>query len=856
MEDYTPIEGHGMIGNMLTVALVTTDGAIDWMCYPHFDSPAIFCAILDKDKGGFYSIRPSKDDYRTKQMYSPETNVLVTKFMSKEGVANLIDYMPIITYTDCPTKVKQYALGHKWLIRRITVVRGKMDFKFECRPAFNFARDPHQTAQIDDHTITFTSNGVTMSLHSECKMSVNEAHKSAEGHVTVSQGETLSFIFRDTGDNFMKHVQGHFDQYFPQMDDSNNDDDDEDGDGDGEGEDGEDGDDKGGALDHHPTLGEKAERQRRREAEAHRDSTHNIVITGNESNRRDVEKKDDEDGKKGDDKQPVNDTIKTHNDNNIDIKFTLPLADTTEKKIQHGGTWSSSSSSSSSTLSQKGNTNNNRRRHRNLSRELVLMIKYENRLFDNTVRYWQKWLSKCTYKGRWREVVERSALALKLMTFVPTGAIVASPTCSLPESVGGGRNWDYRYVWLRDAAFTIYAFMRIGFDEEATAFMGWVEERCKHTEEAAKLGEMPLLIMYSIDGGMKLPETELHHLSGYKNSPPVRIGNDAAHQVQLDIFGELLDSVYLYNKYGELVSYDFWTHLVKLLEWLADHWRDKDEGVWEVRSGRQHFVYSKLMCWVAFDRGLRLADRRSFPAPRAKWYQIRDEIYEDIMKHGWCENKKILSQYYGSDELDASVLIAPLVFFIAPNDPRMLSTIKAIMKKPKEGGLVSNSLVFRYDTSKSADGLEGEEGTFNICTFWLIEAMTRAGATTTTTTQRHDSHTSLSSLSSSSAPSSSSSTSSSTSPAKNSSSNTNNKDNKERNHDKDTNDDDDDGNMLNRARFMFEEMLAYANHLGLYGEETGLAGDSLGNFPQAFTHLSLISCAFNLDRALGKNGSR
>ena len=404
------------------------------------------------------------------------------------------------------------------------------------------------------------------------------------------------------------------------------------------------------------------------------------------------------------------------------------------------------------------------------------------KLFQMTVDYWQRWLSRCTYTGRWREMVYRSALALKLMAFEPTGAIVASPTCSLPEELGGERNWDYRYTWIRDAAFTLYALMRIGFNEEAAQFMGWLGDRCAETDDGT------LQIMYGIDGHHELSEETLGHLSGYRGSRPVRVGNGAYDQLQLDIYGELMDSVYLYNKYGSPISYDLWMQLRRLVDWVCDNWHLEDEGVWEVRGGRKHFVYSKLMCWVAVDRGLRLADKRSFPADRDRWLKSRDQIFQEIMTRGWSEERQAFVQYFGGATLDAANLMMPLVFFISPTDPRMLSTLDVLNRSPESGGLVSNSLVYRYNLKRSPDGLAGSEGTFNVCTFWLIEALTRAGRT-------HD------------------------------------------------------------ARLMFEQMLGYANHLGLYGEETGPSGEALGNFPQAFTHLSLISAAFNLDRALGSRGT-
>ena len=603
---YQPIENYGVIGNMRTVALVGMDGSIDWFCCPNFDSPSVFAAILDGKKGGYFKIAPATTGLTQKQMYWPETNVLVTRFLSPDGVAEVMDFMPV-----GPGR------GHYQLIRRVNVVRGTVAFRMECCPAFNYARDGHET-QITAGGASFNSG--QMGLLLATGVPVTHADKGVAADFTLHEGQTASFALHQ------------------------------------------------------------------RVPESH---------------------------------DPV------------------PLSETSADE-----------------------------------------------LFKETVGYWRGWLSKCSYKGRWREMVERSALVLKLLTYEPTGSIVAAPTCSLPEEVGGERNWDYRYTWIRDSAFTVYGLIRIGFTDEASRFMAWIEDRCHELNPDGSLQ-----IMYGIDGRHQLTEETLDHLEGYRGSSPVRIGNDAYHQFQLDIYGELMDAVYLYNKYGAPISYDFWTHLRQLTNWVCDNWSSPDEGIWEVRGGKQHFVYSKVMCWVAIDRALRLGDKRSFPADRERWQKVRDQIYEEIMERGWNPDRQAFVQAYGSEALDASNLIMPLVFLMSPTDPRMIKTLDAINRSPDKGGLVSNSLVYRYDLGTTLDGVAGSEGTFNICSFWLVEAMTRASRT--------------------------------------------------------------DRSRLDDARLMFEKMLSYANHLGLYAEETGHNGEGLGNFPQAFTHLALISAAFNLDRALG-----
>jgi GH15 family glucan-1,4-alpha-glucosidase len=606
---YQPIENYGIIGNMHTAALVGNDGSIDWFCYPRFDSPSLFAAIVDCSKGGRFQIAPTTRGITHKQFYWPDTNVLVTRFLSPDGVGQITDFMPVV--------VSEAEAGYHWLIRRVNVVRGSMGFRVACCPAFNYARDPHQTA-ISSGGACFHSPGLDLELATRTPLKQDGAGVFAE--FVLQEDETAVFVLRQ-----LESKRGC-----------------------------------------------------------------NPLLTDIEA----------------------------------------------------------------------------------------------DALFKQTVDYWRRWLATCSYRGRWREMVHRSALVLKLLTYEPTGAIVAAPTTSLPEVLGGERNWDYRYTWIRDAAFTLYALLRIGFTEEAAQFMKWLEARCHELEPDGSLQ-----IMYGIDGRHTLTEEILPHLEGYKGSRPVRVGNDAYQQLQLDIYGELLDSVYLYNKYGTPISYDLWTYLRRLVNWVCDNWQRKDEGIWEVRGGPQHFVYSKMMCWVAVDRGLRLADRRSFPADRDHWLRVRDQIYEEVMTHGWNPRRQAFVQHYGSDAVDAANLLMPLVFFLSPTDPRMLKTLDAINTSPTRGGLVSNSLVYRYNIQYTPDGLEGLEGTFNMCSFWLVEALTRAGTVNRT--------------------------------------------------------------KLDEARLMFEQMLGYANHLGLYAEETGPSGEALGNFPQALTHLALISAAFNLDRTLG-----
>jgi GH15 family glucan-1,4-alpha-glucosidase len=606
---YLPIAEHGLVGDLHSVALVGTNGTIDWYCCPRFDSPSVFGRILDREQGGFYRLRPDRDDWSSRQLYLPDTNVLITRFFTDDGVGEIQDFMPIETAAPGTHR-------HR-LIRRVIVVRGEMRWLVEVQPAFDYARAEHEV-ELHPHGVLFRSPELTLAL---------------EGAIAKTMGGTEPTLER-----------------------------------------------VGAGV--RATFGLQA----------------------------------------GQSQAFVLERVQQDH-----ICRPFPERETTA-------------------------------------------------LLDATVAYWRSWLGQSRYRGRWREMVNRSALTLKLLTYAPSGAIVAAPTTSLPEQIGGGRNWDYRYTWIRDAAFSLYALLRLGFSEEAAAFMGWLTERTR-TWEVGPGG--PLQIMYGIDGRKELPEEELHHLAGYRGSRPVRVGNGAVGQRQLDIYGELIDSVYLYNKYGAPIFHDTWQNVRRIVDWLCENWDQVDEGIWETRGGQKDFTYSRLMSWVALERAIRLNRQRGLPGDIVRWLAERDRIFTQIMAKGWSDERGAFVQHYGSDVLDASLLLMPLTLFIAPRDPKWLSTLDAIGDE-----LVSDSLVYRYNVEASPDGLQGDEGTFSMCTFWYVEALPRAG-------------------------------------------------------------------RVDDARLAFEKMLTYANHLGLYSEEVGPTGELLGNFPQAFTHLALISAAYNLDKALG-----
>ena len=397
---------------------------------------------------------------------------------------------------------------------------------------------------------------------------------------------------------------------------------------------------------------------------------------------------------------------------------------------------------------------------------------------DDTMAAWQGWTRRSTYSGRWREVVERSALTLKLLTHGPSGGVVAAATTSLPEHIGGERNWDYRYVWIRDAAFTVYAFLRLGYIAEAEAFANWLLERLERCDPDGD--RPPLSPLYDLDGATDLDEVELDHWRGYADSCPVRIGNAAAEQRQLDVYGELIDSLYLTDKQNGGVSLDAWRSIVRLVDWVIDHWEEPDEGIWEPRSGQQRFTSSLLMCWVAVERAMRMAIHRGRPAPLDRWREARDAMHATLLDRGWNSQLGAFTQTLDGNTLDASILLAPLVKFIPAADPRWRSTMAAI-----DDHLAHGPFVDRYDPNVSSDGVDGVEGSFTICSFWFVEALARAGE-------------------------------------------------------------------VDDARRRFDRLLSYASPLGLFAEQIGPDGRQLGNMPQAFTHLALISAAFALDENLDR----
>ena len=401
---------------------------------------------------------------------------------------------------------------------------------------------------------------------------------------------------------------------------------------------------------------------------------------------------------------------------------------------------------------------------------------------QQTLDCWRSWTDRLTYQGTYREQVLRSALVLRLLTYDPTGAIVAAPTTSLPERIGGVRNWDYRYTWLRDASMILYALLTVGYHDDAADFFEWLEQVEQRNPDAVPQ------IMYAVDGGQNLTETSLDHLEGYRCSRPVRIGNAAARQRQLDIFGEVLGAAFLYFSASRPHQRDprvaksdgsptgnTWQLLHGLVEQAARLWQQPDRGIWEVRAEPKLFLYSRLRCWVALDRGLKLASRYGLEAPLDRWRSVRDQICQAILTRGYNAERGAFTQAFGSRELDASALVIPRLGLLPPTDPRVQSTIERIQSE-----LMANGLVYRY---LADDGLPGHEATFALCSYWLVDALALSG-------------------------------------------------------------------QLDQAHQLFERVNGYANDLGLLAEEIDpTTGELLGNFPQGFSHLALVNAAVNLAKA-------
>ena len=467
---YKNIDNYGVIGDLHTVALVGVNGSIDWCCLPRFDSPSVFCGILDEEKGGYFRICSTAEG-RSKQMYLPDTNVLMTRFLSADGVGEVVDFMP---WHDNPHSAQA-------IVRIVRCVRGSVRFRLECVPAFDYARQPHELT-IDGTGARFAAQVATVILKGTVPLERTEK-SGARAEFVLRENETQSFVLEMAGDG-----------------------------------------------------------------------------------------------------------AKTPPD----------------------------------------------------------IAGYTERVFQETIDKWRKWASRCSYTGRWREMVTRSALTLKLLIYEPTGAIVAAPTCGLPEAVGGVRNWDYRYTWIRDAAFTVYGFCS-GVFRRGHALHGLAAG-----SHGGRPGYRPLQVMYRVDGSSDLTEFTLDHLAGYRGSKPVRIGNSASGQLQLDIYGELIDAIYLYNKYVEPISYDFWNYLRKITDWLCNNWQRPDNSIWEVRKSPEQFTYSKMQCWVALDRSMRIAMKRNLPADLDRLRAESQKIFETVMQQGW--NGKSFVRVLGEDSVDATSL--------------------------------------------------------------------------------------------------------------------------------------------------------------------------------------------------------
>ncbi|WP_277982508.1 glycoside hydrolase family 15 protein [Sphingomonas faeni] len=597
------IADHGAIGNLETIALVDTAGTIDYLCWPCLDSASVFARLLDGDKGGHFSVEPDLPDANIVQMYLPETNILLTRWMANAASVDLVDLMPVGNDADdAPSR----------LVRRLTCTRGSATVRVRCAPRFDYGvmgrKASVTTTGVDVSRGRFDhESGLALAVHGAATLVADGCDLTAEIH--LNEGDTVSLILS----------------------------------------------------------------------------------------------------------------------NPDDVSLDTDTLDA---------------------------------------------------IVEKDTAYWRAWSRKSRYRGRWRETVERSAMALKLLTSRKHGSIAAAATFGLPEAHGGVRNWDYRATWIRDSSFTVYALLRLGYQGEAVGFLHWAMDRA----QACSKGHLG--VMYALDGGEIADERKLD-LAGFEGATPIVVGNEAKDQTQHDIYGALLDATYLGSKYGEPIAHDSWVAIGRIVDQVCETWDTPDSGIWEVRGPNKHYLHSRLMSWVAVDRAVRLAQKRSLPAPLVRWSETRTAIHDDIWANFWNDGLGRFVRAIGDAPedlaVDGALLMMPLVRFVGATDPKWLATLEAIGEDLSDDGQV-----YRY---RIDDGLPGQEGTFVACSFWYVECLARAG-------------------------------------------------------------------RLDEARLNFEKLLAHGNHLGLFAEEIAQDGSFLGNFPQGFSHLALISAAFYLDRALDSDGPR
>ena len=584
------IEDYALIGDTHTIALVGTNGSIDWLCLPRFDAPACFAALLGTAENGFWDIVPGTEVVRTRRRYRGPTLVLETEFETGHGAARVVDCMP-------PWR------SHSRIVRVVEGVRGEVPMRMRFKPRFDYGRSRPWVSQAED-ALRVGAGPDALELRSDVPLRDHDFQHTAE--FTVGPGRRVSFLLT-----------------------------------------------------------------------------------------------------------------------------AYPSWEAPPAPIEPGAAP------------------------------------------DETEAWWREWSGRSTYHGGWAEEVGRSLITLKALTYAPTGGIVAAPTTSLPEFLGGVRNWDYRYCWLRDAVFTLDALMSAGYVEEAVSWRDWVLRAVAGDPE-------DLQIMYGLGGERRLDEYELGWLSGYEHSRPVRIGNAASGQRQLDVYGEVLDTVYRARQHGIPPAPDGWSAIQRTIEWLETHWREPDEGIWEVRGPKRHFVHSKVMAWVAADRTVRAIEEMGLDGPVERIRQMRADIHAEVCREGYDAGRNTFTQYYGSAQLDAALLLIPHVGFLPASDPRVVGTIEAVQRE-----LVRDGFVMRYiPDTEAADGLPPGEGAFLACSFWLVNDLALIG--------RH-----------------------------------------------------------REAQDLFRRLLALQNDVGLFAEEYDPGLKRLvGNFPQAFTHLALISSA----KALSASG--